>query len=166
MTHNDFNTDTTGIIKQWWKTLVNSDPGGAATLRRANSTLDVMVSEQFYELVEKTGLTTDNQIEKLACIAMTISHVKTDSNETMPARMGAKNGNIDHVVSESRLYRLISSDLTDATRQLIRILPMIDYSANICSLAESMWYWDYESQFSKKKWVKEYYLTKKRRGEE
>lgn len=162
----NFDSEKIEITKQWWETITATDPGSIAMLKRADSTLEIMLSEQFFNLVKKTGCTSYVEIEKLSYIAMVISHVKTDSISTMPTLMGAYDKRGEPTVSESRLHRLISADIKDAVRQMIRILPMIDSSANIKSLASSIWYWDYESQITKKEWVKEYYLSNERRRKE
>lgn len=71
-----------------------------------------------------------------------------------------KNGRV--FVSEIRLNRLMDLSREELTRELIRILPLVDSAANIERLALDIKYWEFEKQISKKQWLNDYYLANKK----
>ena len=54
---------------------------------------------------------------------------------------------------------MIESDLYGASRDLVRMLPMIDGAANVGDMAVTLCYWDSEKQLSQKRWIRDYYLA-------
>ena len=153
--NNISNKDFEKAISDWWYRLQH-DPGGSAKLRHQSDITGIQTVSAFYDLVRALPGT---DIDNLACIAMVLSHVESDSKEKIAKKMGRKTDTSDHVVSELRFNKLVSLDLKEASRELVRILPLVDSTANVGSLATDLRYWDSESQISKKQWLNDFYLA-------
>lgn len=149
-------------VYKWWASL-QRDPGARARMRRQADILGIMMNEGFYDLVARAPYV---RRDDLACIAMALSHVDSDSNDSVPRRMGRKNGQSEHTVSELRFRRIIESDSEEAVRQLIRVLPMIGSEGNIRDIATTFRFWNSDSKIPQKMWIEEYYLSNNRTKEE
>ena len=148
------------VVDEWWPRL-KGDSGDSATLRRSVDPVSVRMTAPYYNLYEtakKHGLGTWNK-NGLAYAAMVLSHIDRDSEQTMAAKMGKKTKDMREV-SEFRFQRLISADISEAAPMMIRLLPMIDKTANIGDLTYSILYWDFKTQFIQENWAKHYYLSK------
>jgi CRISPR type I-E-associated protein CasB/Cse2 len=139
----------------WWRRL-QKDAGALARMKRESELIGVQMNEPFYDLVRMLPFV---KTDTLACVAMAICHVDTDSERTAAYRFGKSDGTADHHVSELRFRRMIESDPYSASRDLIRMLPMIDNSANVGDIAITLCNWDSEKQISQKRWIREYYLA-------
>ncbi|MBE6514012.1 MAG: type I-E CRISPR-associated protein Cse2/CasB [Thermoplasmata archaeon] len=144
-----------GAVANWWYRLQN-DSGSSARLRHQSDIIGIQTVAAFYDLVRALP---QIDTDVLACIAMVLSHVEADSKEKVAVRMGKKTSSADHVVSEIRFNKLISLDLEGLSRELVRVLPIIDNTLNIRALATDLRYWNYESQISKKRWLNDFYLA-------
>ena len=145
-------------VYSWWIKL-QKEPGDLARLRRQSDALGIESIGCFYDLVSGVGYV---QTDTLAYIAMAISHVDVNSQKSAATLMGKKQSNSDHAVSELRFNKLISLDLADASRELVRILPLIDSAADVRSMATDLRYWDSDKQISKKKWLNDYYTANRK----
>ena len=147
--------DFEDAVAKWWYRLQH-DSGGSARLRHQSDIEGIQTVSAFYDLVR--GLPGLN-IDMLACIAMVLSHVESDSKDKAAKRMGSKTKASDHVVSELRFNKLVSMDRQGAARELVRMLPLIGNTLNIRALATDLRYWDHEDQYAKKQWLNDFYLA-------
>lgn len=149
-------------VRTWWKYLM-SDPGARARMRRESDIIGVMMNESFYRLarVSPSFISKDT----LACIAMVVAHIDTDTSDSVAKLMGRKTKTSDHTVSEQRFRRMIESDVEDAARMLVRILPIIDSRGNIEDIAKRLRYWNNERKTSQKGWIEEYYMANSKKEE-
>ena len=149
-------------VYKWWA-LLQKDPGARARMRRQAEILGIMMSEGFYDLVARVPYV---RRDDLACIAMVLSHVDSDDRDSVPRRMGRKNGQSEHTVSELRFRRIIESDSEEAVRQLIRVLPIIGSEGNVRDIARTFRFWNSDSKIPQKRWIEEYYLSNSKSKEE
>lgn len=149
------NTAIEDGVHQWWSE-ISRDAGARARLRHETEIVGMQLNESFYDLVRKVP---NANIDTLACIAIAVCHVDSDSKESVARRMGKKSKGSDHTVSEMRFRRLIEADRYEASRMLVTLLPMVDSTANVRDLAKSIYYWNNDEKFSQKNWIKHYYLA-------
>lgn len=155
---NDNNEQFAKTVSDWWYRLQHN-PEASAKLRHQPDIMGIQTVSYFYELASATP---DVKIDTLAAIAMVLSHVESDSKEKIAARMGRGTPKSDHTVSELRFNKLIAMSLEELSRELIRVLPLIDNTASISDLAVDLRYWDSERKISKKEWLNDFYLAEKR----
>lgn len=142
-------------VSKWWYA-IQHDSGGLAKLKHQSDILGIEGVGCFYDLVK---MLPNIDVDTLASIAMVVCHVESNVKTTTAKAMGKKTGQSDHVVSEIRFNKLISMDLEDAARELVRMLPLIDNATNIEKLAKDLRYWNSETLFSKKQWLNDYYSS-------
>lgn len=145
-------------VYAWW-IKIQKDPGSLARLRRQSEAIGIESIGCFYDLVSAVGYV---PTDILAYIAMAISHIDVNSQKSAATQMGKKQPNSDHTVSELRFNKLISLELADASRELVRLLPLIDSTADVRSMATDLRYWDSDKQISKKKWLNDYYTANRK----
>ena len=146
-------------IYAWW-TNIQHDSGGLSRLKHQSDILGIQAIECFYDLVRALP---GEDVDCLSAIAMVISHIEENSPKTVAELMGSKkHGSEEKTVSELRFNKLISMDLWSASRELIRMLPLIEKNANIKELSLDLKNWDKENQFTKKRWLNQYYIGKRR----
>ena len=141
-------------VLAWWAR-IQHNPGGLSRLKHQSDILGIEGVECFYDLASRIpGV----DIDVLAAIAMAVSHIEVNSKDSLAHNMGRKK-NGREAVSEIRMNRLIELTLPELSRELIRIMPLVDNTANICKLSVDLKYWDSEKQYSKKQWLNDYYLA-------
>lgn len=155
---NEDNKQFAKTVSDWWYRLQH-DSGSSARLRHQSDIIGIQTVSYFYELASAVP---DVNIDILAAIAMVLSHVKSDSKERIAVRMGRGTSNSNHTVSELRFNKLISMDLEELSREIIRVLPLIDNTASVSDLAVDLRYWDSDKKISKKQWLNDFYLADKR----
>lgn len=156
MIQDDFGKSVTA----WWYKLQHDD-GDRSRLKHQSDITGIESVECFYDLVRAVGWehASRDRIDDLARVAMVLSHVESDGRDSVARLMGKQIGEIKHKVSEIRFNRLVASDLREMSRSLITILPMIDNTANVESLAWDLLLWDNEDQKKKREWLNDYYLS-------
>ena len=145
-------------VYSWW-IKIQKDPGSLARLRRQSEVIGIESIGCFYDLVSAVGYV---PTDILAYIAMAISHIEVNSSKSAATLMGRKQPNSEHAVSELRFNKLISLELSDASRELVRVLPLIDSTADVRNMANDLRYWDSDKQISKKKWLNDYYTANRK----
>ena len=152
---NEENAQLEKEVRIWWNRLQH-DTGNRSRIRHQSDLIGVQTVGSFYDLVK---VLPEVDIDILASIAMVLSHIEVDSKVKVARAMGKKTINSNHVVSELRFNKLISQNLEDFSRELIRVLPLIDNTADVGALAVDLKYWDSPTQISKKNWLSDYYLA-------
>ena len=146
------------IIISWWESLAKT-PGDRARLRRCRSPAQVCFEPAFHRLVAALGPTGEMYPDRIAVIAGVLSHVRTNiPSKRFAALMGTSKEKMKKArVSGLRFRRLIQySDREDLYLPLIRMVVMVDDSANVADLAESIYWWN---ERTKKDWAFAYYST-------
>ncbi len=140
------------VIHEWWQSLENNT-GERATLRRAKSVDEVVMSRTFYQLCNRMRPFLNKEYaweDRLAAVAGLASHVRRYSDKLLAEQMA---GNPPDV-SELRFRRMLQRDRGDLYRAMIRVLRMLDNKANIYDLANSVFDW---GDFVKKRWAYSYF---------
>lgn len=150
--------ETNELLIDWWKTL-DTFRGDRAELRRCHSPLNVAFTPAFHRLryvLMKHGSIRDND---LALVAGVISHVKFYVPGSFPVQM-ADSDSADGKkakVSNLRFRSLLSIGEDDPDKlyeRMIRIVHLLDDSADIPSLANGIYWWNEQT---KKAWAFAYY---------
>ena len=142
----------TGILTHWWQNL-EKDKGTRAELRRCNTPEKVMFHPTFPRLCNRLepllGKDWNWQI-RLATVVGLLSHVRKTTGQTLAYQMA---GNPPQV-SELRFRRLLQREQDDLYGAMIRILQMLEYSANLPDLMSSVFYW---GDPVRKRWAFDYF---------
>ncbi len=147
------------MLHKWWHGL-DEDRASRAVLRRC-ATLDAVAISVAYQHFYRYMLAcnawpvdTDNrQKDKLAAIAGLLAHVKAEDTQRLPIKMSELSGDRP-LVSEMRFRDLLKIETTDDLFvSLRRTLPLIDSKANICQLANDVYFW---GDKTKKDWAYSY----------
>ncbi|NMM36355.1 MAG: type I-E CRISPR-associated protein Cse2/CasB [Glaciimonas sp.] len=135
------------MLHQWWHGL-EEDRASRAILRRC-ATLDAVTLSPAYQRFYRYMLACNCwsvdaapwQNDKLAAIAGLLAHIKTEDTQSLPVSMwNAKEEKL--LVSELRFRDLLKVQETDDLFvSLRRILPLLDYKANIFGLAHDVYNW-------------------------
>lgn len=141
----------------WWKELENNK-GDRAELRRCRSATDVVFTQAFFRFLREINSKERKNIDQLALIAGVLAHVKTnDSSKRIAEQMATPKSGSNARVSGLRFRRLLKIDNRDELYPaLVRLIHLLDGTANIFSLAESAFYW---SEKTRKDWAYDYYTT-------
>ncbi len=137
------------IFQGWWSEL-KSRRGDRAGLRRARSTLEVVLQPAFVDLLRRleelqgTRIKSDWQIKRLALIAGVLSGVEQEKADTMAQLMSKpRSGGDMPQVSPIRFRRLLI--IQDPEELLIswkRMLRILDNMANISDLVPKLFWWN------------------------
>lgn len=162
-------------VLEWWKRMQGwqgerldaleetaLQPGVAgerAELKRAGSDEEVVFSLAYQRLrraLIRAGSGENREAALIALARVLVRVKKPELKGSLPERMGKNEEDGDKPrVSELRFKRLLRaetpSELADA---LVRLLPMLDDSANPLELARDIWYW---GERSPKRWANQYY---------
>lgn len=136
-------------IRNWWSELRNKR-GDRAGLRRAQSTLEVILQPSFVDLLRRledqkeTRISSDRQIQRLALIAGILSGVEQEVSAPMARLMAMpRSGGDTPCVSLLRFRRLlVIQDLEELLIAWKRTLRLLDYAANIPDLANRLFWWN------------------------
>lgn len=135
-------------------------PGLRAELRHAETDAEVVFCRGYQQL--RVALPERFRDEyRLPFVARVLAWVKTPTAEaSLAASMGRRKseGEETPVVSELRFKRLLRiEDRHDLADLLIRLLPMVDRTANPLTLARDIWYWNDRNDQTRKRWANDYY---------
>lgn len=136
------------LLVDWWQQLEH-DKGERATLRRAASLTEVMLSPSFMRLLRalrNQGYAIGNgniQLSKIAALAGLAARVKTQTDVGLAAHMGTpKPGGSTPAFSELRLRRILAcDDIEELYTLLRRALALLGDQANLADLAATIWNW-------------------------
>lgn len=139
----------------WWKELENNK-GDRAELRRCRSATDVAFTQAFYRFLRAIDRKDRSNIDQLALIAGVLAHVeKNDPSNRIAEQMATQKSGSNARVSGLRFRRLLKIDDREELYQaLVRLIHLLNGTANIFSLAESAFYW---SERTRKDWAYDYY---------
>jgi len=142
---------------KWWDSL-EQNKGERAELRRCRTTTDVAFTQAFYRFLRAIDKKNRSNIDQLALIAGVLAHVKkNDPSKRIAEQMASPKSGINARVSGLRFRRLLKIDNREELYQaLVRLIHLLDGTANIYSLAESAFYW---SERTRKDWAYDYYTT-------
>lgn len=144
------------VARQWWAELEN-DKGSRAQLRRCSDPTAVFFCAAFHRLARGLGAWSDKQKGTVAAIAGVLAHVKNDDGRRgFAAQMAARKGD-RATVSGLRFRRLIQiKERESLYMPLIRVVRLLDGTANVADLAESLYYW---GDAKRRDWACDYYAT-------
>jgi len=154
----NFGKKETGIITAWWESL-SATPGDRARLRRCRSPAQVCFEPVFHRLITALGPVGMKYPDRIAVIVGVLSHVRTNiPSMKFASLMGTAKEKMKKArVSGLRFRRLIQySEREDLYLPLIRMVAMVDDSANVADLAESIYWWN---ERTKKDWAFAYYSS-------
>jgi CRISPR system Cascade subunit CasB len=153
MTHPfDKDSPETGILTRWWQGLEN-DKGTRAELRRCDTPEKVIFHPVFprlcHQLEPMLGKEWNWEL-RLAAVVGLLSHVRNSTGQKLAYQMSGNPPN----VSELRFRRLLQRERDDLYGAMIRILQMLDRSANLQDLMASTFNW---GDPVRKRWAYDYF---------
>jgi len=145
-------------LTKWWKGL-DEDRGDRAVLRRSHNLSEVAFSPAYHRLrlaLNHFGKADD---DRLAVIVGLLARVKSgDDGNSIAEQMATKKANVPDgpaKVSGLRFRRLLKiKDQEELFVAMTRIIALLGGSANIQSLAQSVYYWN---DITRKQWAFDYY---------
>lgn len=152
------------VLYAWWAALQSETASGQAkadraALRRAHDLNAVACTPAYQRLYRRMVVArggTDWPLFKqdyLAAVVALLSHVKTNTEASLPQSMSSDGGQ-ENPVSALRFQRLLESPDADALfTGLRRTLPLIKGGVNILSLADDVFGWN---EKTKKRWAYSY----------
>jgi len=143
------------ILKEFWLSL-EEDKGSRAQLRRCKTPEEVVMVSAFHRLCRRVRPLMKNEHDgwemRMAAIAGLLAHVrKLESHKTLAEQMAAGDS---PAVSELRFRRLLQRNRKDLFGALIRVLGLLDKTANPFDLAQSVYYWNDKER---KRWAFAYF---------
>jgi CRISPR system Cascade subunit CasB len=142
-------------LQDCWKTL-QENRGERAELRRCRSPNEVALTPMFSRFCQRLQPLMDKDIlwhERIAAILGLLAHVEKESSLRLAEQMSERKGE-GVVVSELRFRRLLQCDRDKLYGSLIRVLHMLNQTANIFDLARSVYFWEDKV---KKEWAYLYF---------
>lgn len=139
-------------------------PGLRAELRRAGNETEVVFCRGYQQL--KWALPTHRRDDRrLPAVARVLAWVKDlpDArllNTSLPSCMGQRKSENDEtpLVGELRFKRLLRvDDRQELADLLIRLLPLMQRTANPLTLARAIWFWGDGNDRTRKDWANDYY---------
>ena len=143
---------------EWW-TALQRDKGARAQLKRCGEPMEVFFCPTFHDLARGLEAWGRRQKETVAVMAGVLAHVKRDvGGSSFAAQMAARKNRQKAVVSGLRFRRLIQiKEREDLFDPLIRIVRLLDSTANVADLAYSVWQWEHPDRFVQRDWACDYY---------
>ncbi len=147
------------ILIEFWQGL-EDDKGARAQLRRCKTPEEVVMVPAFHRLCRRVRPLMKDERDgwemRIAAIAGLLAHVrKLDSRKTLAEQMAEKRpGGDSPTVSELRFRRLLQRDRRDLFAALVRVLGLLDKTANPFDLARSVYYW---GDNERKRWAFAYF---------
>ncbi len=143
------------ILKEFWQGL-EDDKGSRAQLRRCKTPEEVVMVSAFHRLCRRVKPWMKDEQEgwemRIAVIAGLLAHVrKLESHKTLAEQMAVGDS---PAVSELRFRRLLQRNRRDLFSALIRVLGLLDKTANPFDLARSVYYW---GDNERKRWAFAYF---------
>lgn len=142
----------TAILVRWWSNLENNK-GTRAELRRCATPEKVMFQPAFPPLCRQLEPFLGKQWNwelRLASVVGLLSHVRQTTGQTLAYQM---TGNPPKV-SELRFRRLLQRERDELYGPMIRILRMLNHTANLPDLIDSIFNW---GDPVRKRWAFEYF---------
>lgn len=142
----------TGILTRWWQSLEN-DKGTRAELRRCDSPEKVLFHSAFPRLCRQLEPLLGKEWNwefRLAAVVGLLSHIRRTSALPLARQMA---GNPPKV-SELRFRRLLQRERDDLYGAMIRMLQMLDQTANLPDLMDSVFNW---GDPVRKRWAFDYF---------
>ena len=157
--HFKSNTEAGKILLSWWEKL-EDNKGGWAALRRCGTTLDVVFIPAYQQLCKQLMPCEGLHVERLPAVAGLLAHVRTNTGGDLAKQIAApKTAGGNPVLSELRFRRLLQYQTQDELfPALRRVIHLLGKSADIYSLAESVYWWN---DHTRKAWAYTYYGTLK-----
>ncbi len=152
MNHFKKDTPATDILTHWWQSLENNK-GTRAELRRCDTPEKVMFHPAFPRLCHRLEPLLGkewNWQPRLAAVIGLLSHVRSTTGQSLAYQMA---GNPPQV-SELRFRRLLQRESDNIYGAMIRILQMLDHTANLPDLMVSVFYW---GDAVRKRWAFDYF---------
>ena len=141
-----------------WHTGLDKDRGTRAELRRCASPAAVVMTPEFHRLCRKWQQwlpENRHSLDRFAAVIGLAAQLSNAQDAGTFAKQMARPKNNGPVISELRFRRLLQQEaIDDLYPNLVRILNQLDRSANLSSLAESIFYW---SDGVRKDWAYDYY---------
>lgn len=147
------------ILTEFWQGL-EEDKGSRAQLRRCKTPDEVVMVSAFHRLCRRVRPLMKDEREgwemRIAAIAGLLAHVrKLDSRKALAEKMAEKRpGSDSPTVSELRFRRLLQRERGELFGALIRVLGLLDKTANPFDLAQSVYYW---GDKERKRWAFAYF---------
>ena len=143
------------ILKEFWQGL-EDDKGSRAQLRRCKTPEEVVMVSASHRLCRRVQPLMKDEQEgwemRIAAIAGLLAHVrKLESHKTLAEQMATGDS---PAVSELRFRRLLQRNRKDLFGALIRVLGLLDKTANPFDLARSVYYW---GDNERKRWAFAYF---------
>ena len=138
------------ILRDWWENL-EENRGDRAAIKRCRESASVVFIPAYQTLHRNLLGKEDIWMDSLPAIAGLIAHVKTLNNDPLPEQMASGD---KPAVSELRFRRLLQADRKELFQYLRRTIKLLNDSANIYSLANSIHYWN---DRTKREWAYAYY---------
>lgn len=140
---------------EWWKGL-DEGRGERAVLRRSHNLAEVAFSPAYHRLrlaVRHSGAIDE---DKLALVVGLSARVKSEDNSgSIAEQMATGKPDGSARVSGLRFRRLLKiKDREDLFTAMTRIVALLGGSANIQSLAQSVYFWN---DITRKQWAFDYY---------
>lgn len=145
------------VVRRWWATL-DARRGDRAGLRRASTPSAVAFLPAYHALLRefRTAGVPVNP-DSAAVMAGVLAHVETDDGSRSFAEQMASKHNDKARVSGLRFRRILAVDgLADLQTSLIRMIHLLDKTASVGDLADSIRWWN---DRTKKRWASDYYRT-------
>ena len=141
------------LLFRWWQGL-DDDRGGRAALRRAPDITAVVmlpVYQRLHRRLQAAGWPAGTwRDDHLAAAAGLLAHVKTHTEQSLPAAMSQRDGDKPRL-SALRFMRLLDSPDIDALfTGLRRALPLLQHQADVQALAIDVVDW---GDAVKKRWA-------------
>jgi CRISPR system Cascade subunit CasB len=153
----------TRVLRDWWTELQDRRADRAA-LRRAKTTLEVVLQPAFVELLRRiedvTGrIDSDRQIRQLALIAGILSDIRDERDTPVAQSMAqARSAATGPRVSPQRFRRLLASqDPEEILTTFKRVIRLLDNSVNIADLARRLYWWNDRDDKNRRNMALEYY---------
>lgn len=148
------NSPATSILTRWWQALEN-DKGTRAELRRCDRPEAVMLHPAFARLHARLAPLLERQWNweyRVACVIGLLAHVRCPGSQKLATQMGGTKPN----VSDLRFRRLLQCKPDELYGRMIRILRMLDNTANLHDLIASVFNW---GDKVRKRWALDYYAV-------
>lgn len=154
---------------------LKDDSGARAQLRRCDDVAEVMMTPSFNRFCHRVKGLFEGEMRgwevRLAMVVGLMAHLKHDHSSTVLSSSKGLEKSFAALfvvpmaegdrprVSELRFRRLLQRDASDLYPAMIRVLRMLDGSANLYGLAESVYCWDdkYLGDKVRKEWSYAYF---------
>ena len=168
-------------LLEWWKWLDGNEPpynvsngrGDRARLRRVESPDDALLTDAFYNFLQRMpdSWSEPKHLLASALVAVIVAQVKVDqSGSNFAAQLATPKDSGDKPRMSELLFRQLqkSHDPTEFFRRLLRAVRMLDCNVNILSLVNDMLHWMHEYQKGIDRnpqkrltfcWANDYYTT-------